>query len=69
MKITYQDIKKNEEIRAYIKKGNANLACAPLYYCGEGEASIAICRELLYDKPIDNYGITPKTVFIRNNAE
>ena len=26
MKITYQDIKKNEEIRAYIKKGNANLA-------------------------------------------
>ena len=43
MTVTYQDIKKNEEIRAYIRKGNANLGV--LGFTDHSEAHTALVAE------------------------
>lgn len=43
MSITYQDIKKNEEIRAYIRKGNANLGV--LGFTDHSEAHTTLVAE------------------------
>ena len=41
--MTYQEIKKNEEVRAYLKKGNDNLGV--LGYTDHSEAHCAVVAE------------------------